>query len=520
MTVVKAGSLGSMAGISLSLLILAGILSAQAKTANLSGWVTDIYNDILPEVNITLSGPQITPLTTKTGPTGMYLFKEVPPGIEYTITAELAGYRKVSKTGIVVQAGSRNEIELTLEHLIVSKWHAAKTAFLRFMEEPSPSTSREFYSAISNGQGIDDKTGILDYIFGRFTEMGSVGRYGIIAAEMLNGDLNAARSAIRLLGFIDKGWQKPQGGAFFVSMRVGASLGKLIRVNPFLFLRACYEERFDPFLQEKGFPVNYIPFILHMKKAMVSYEMEMRREALRSVDDPELQVIRDLCMDTIEKGTQLFEAFATERPRPGEPEGRRLSESEETVKKVLLEMANRPSPENMKKVLALFDERGGGFDYLIIDIFPGIVSSDEGWPPRLSSGNNALEIILHEAACGNENALDVAFSALFYAYRYWDDLAIQSIQGVISNLILARPTLFIEKAAQYRCLDGERPDYPPGSMRPTILALICGDIDIHSYPILSNVILKRRIDALAALNMPQHINMIDRCIRLIEERLR
>jgi hypothetical protein len=537
--IIKVGSIGFLTGIILFLLIFGGTLSAQVKTVDISGWVTDIYGDILSDVNITLSGPQITSMTTKTGPTGMYMFRAIPPGTEYKITAELTGYRKVAKTGIIVQVGSRTTIELTLENLIVSKWSAGKTAFRRFMEEPSPSTSSEFYLSISNSQGIDDdKTEILDYIFGRFTGMGSIGRYRIISTEMLNGDLYAARVAIKLLGFIDKGWQKPRGQTFFVGLKVGASLGELIRVNPALFLRACYEERHDPFLQQKGFPVNYVPFILHMKKTMVSYEMEMRKEALLSVEDPDLRDLRGLCIDIIEKGTLLFEAFATERPVPGEPEGRRLSESEEAVKNVLSEMMSLPSPENMRKVIDLFDERREGFSYVISAVLPLMVSEDEGWPPRSLSGPDPLTFILHEAECGNEAAIDVAFSVLFYAWRCGDDLAIQSIHRVIGNLILSRPALFIEKASKNPYLEAARPDIAfvkkaaetplldaerpvTAVAKPTILELLCGQIDSADYlKIAENALLRRRIKALAALNMPEHQELIDRCIRLIKKHLK
>jgi hypothetical protein len=275
-----------------------------------------------------------------------------------------------------------------------------------------------------------------------------------------------------------------------------------------------------------------------MKKTMVSYEMEMRREALRSVEDPELRDIRDLCIDTIEKGVQLFEAFAAERPVPGGPEERRLSESEEAVKSVLSEMMSRPSPENMKKVRDLFDERREGFSYVIEAVLPLIVSNDEGWPPRSLSGPDPLTFILHEAECGNEAAIDVAFSALFYAWRYGDDLAIQSIHRVIGNLILSRPALFIEKAAQNPYLDAERPDIAffkravetpsldadradPVLPRPTILELLCGQIDSANYlRIAENALLRRRIETLAALNMPKHKELIDRCIQLIEKHLK
>jgi hypothetical protein len=507
-------------GIVLSLLFLAGTMAGQSRTGNIYGTISDEDGIPLSKVHVTLSAPGISPLSTETGPTGLYRFTLLSPGSGYEITAELTGFKKTTKTGVIVQARANAEINITLERLsaVVSKWRAAKVAFNGLMKEPSPLTTREFYLSIS-GEVESDKTEILDYIFGPyFSEiMPGVGRFSIIAIEMLSGDVYAARSAIRILRYVQDEWQKPPNQKLPIFLQIGASLGTLIRANPSLFLRAWLEERESPFLREKGIPYGYPPFILQMKKSMLSYEMEMRKEAVRSVDDPQLKYVRDECLDLIEKGTQVFEAFAVERPRPWESTVTEIDVAPEAVKKAILEMMARPSPENMMIVLALFDERREEHRFLEAALFPLISISSSIEPPR-EIRPDPLEIIFLEAKCGNPYAIQIVFTALLRAFRAWDDLASQWLFEFISDLILRNPAVFIENVAKFTYLESERLDTAP----ITYLDAICGTIDFHAYPneIAKETILRRRIAALSALNMPEHKELIARCIRLIEKNLK
>jgi hypothetical protein len=99
----------------LSLLLFAVTLTAQVRTGNIYGKITDTEGNPLPGVSVTLKGPQIAPLTTVTGSTGIYRFVSLGPGLEYEIAAELAGFKKSTKTGIIVQIGGNVAIDLTLE---------------------------------------------------------------------------------------------------------------------------------------------------------------------------------------------------------------------------------------------------------------------------------------------------------------------------------------------------------------------------------------------------------------------
>jgi len=101
--------------IALTVMLFAVTLTAQVRTGNIYGTVTDAEGNVLPGVSVVLRSPQIAPLSTVTGATGIYRFVSLNPGSQYEITAELTGFKKVTKTGVVVQVGSNVEIDLVME---------------------------------------------------------------------------------------------------------------------------------------------------------------------------------------------------------------------------------------------------------------------------------------------------------------------------------------------------------------------------------------------------------------------
>jgi hypothetical protein len=125
----------------------------------------------------------------------------------------------------------------------LSSWRRTKETFDMFIRMPSSITAREFCDSIPAKREVAlDREGVLDYIFG-------TGRESIITIEMLQGNVYAARAAIKILKFVKDEWEQI----------VGYSLGTLIRVNPAAYLKACYAEREDPYIKKYGFPVDYIP---------------------------------------------------------------------------------------------------------------------------------------------------------------------------------------------------------------------------------------------------------------------
>lgn len=382
----------------------------------------------------------------------------------------------------------------------------ARGAFERFVQKPSLLTGSEFYASIMSGKETDSvKTGILNHIFGRRQMEVSKGPYRTIAIEMLQQNIYAARAAIRLLEFVDYGWQRPRSETDRVAGWIGESLGDLARVDPALFLRACYEESGNPYIKTKGFPIGFIPDILKKKTTRVAYELEMRRKALWSVEEQVLRPIRDECIEAIDRKIKI-----TGSTNSGFDMYERKPIEEPTVEiiRIFAEMQRRPNRENMKRVLSLFsDVPSENSVYLLDAIYPSFEAIEPG-------AEMPLEIIGREAICGNDYAIDVLFRASVHFLGFPS----QIILNKLSNLILIRPDLFVEKLAKYRQLLDDV-DFN-SKLDQHYFNWICEHISMFDYwDVCEDVILRRRIDALAALNMPEHKELIDRCIRVIESRL-
>src|SRR5215831_13343100 len=92
-------------------LLTAGVFVLFAGSANaqgigsIFGKVTDPSGGVLPGVLVTASGSALQkPLTATSAATGAYQFPTVPIGT-YTVTFELNGFKKASRTNVIIAAG-------------------------------------------------------------------------------------------------------------------------------------------------------------------------------------------------------------------------------------------------------------------------------------------------------------------------------------------------------------------------------------------------------------------------------
>jgi outer membrane receptor protein involved in Fe transport len=94
---------------------------AQITTADLVGTIRDVSGGIVPGVTVTMTN-EATGVTRSatTGEGGTYVFTALPPGV-YTLTAELAGFRKVERTGVELQVNQRAQIDMQLEVGLVTE---------------------------------------------------------------------------------------------------------------------------------------------------------------------------------------------------------------------------------------------------------------------------------------------------------------------------------------------------------------------------------------------------------------
>jgi hypothetical protein len=82
---------------------------------SIRGVIRDAQGAVLPGVTVTAASPTVAGIRTNVSDSqGDYRLMDLPPG-EYTLNAELQGFSRVSRAGIVVRAGLNVSIDLTLQ---------------------------------------------------------------------------------------------------------------------------------------------------------------------------------------------------------------------------------------------------------------------------------------------------------------------------------------------------------------------------------------------------------------------
>ncbi len=104
-----------------SVLLLAASLTAQVRTGNIFGHVFDAQGNPLPGVSVKLTSPFGAPFTVVTDEQGIFRFPNLEPSTQYALTAELQGFKRQEKTGIIVVLGQQSKIDLTLEQGVLEE---------------------------------------------------------------------------------------------------------------------------------------------------------------------------------------------------------------------------------------------------------------------------------------------------------------------------------------------------------------------------------------------------------------
>src|SRR4051812_23146577 len=104
-----------------AILLAAGILGMTAATAHaqaigsIFGKVTDSSGAVLPGVTVTVTGTGLQqPLAATTSENGTYQFPSVPVGT-YTVSFELASFKKGVRQNIVITSGFNAGVDQKLE---------------------------------------------------------------------------------------------------------------------------------------------------------------------------------------------------------------------------------------------------------------------------------------------------------------------------------------------------------------------------------------------------------------------
>ncbi|MBL8211804.1 MAG: TonB-dependent receptor [Bryobacterales bacterium] len=101
-----------------SLVVIVGLSSsawAQSPTASLSGTVQDSQSSVIAGAKVTITGLRTgAKQEVQTEPTGLYAFRQLDIG-EYILEAEMQGFRKYIRKGIVLTTGDNIEMNISME---------------------------------------------------------------------------------------------------------------------------------------------------------------------------------------------------------------------------------------------------------------------------------------------------------------------------------------------------------------------------------------------------------------------
>ncbi|MBN1273138.1 MAG: TonB-dependent receptor, partial [Candidatus Aminicenantes bacterium] len=99
----------------LFVLLLSCTMMAQQRTGNIMGKVVDTDNTPLPGVTVTLTGALTAPMTSITSAEGVFRFISLPPARDYTVKAELEGFKAAIQENVIVVVGANVELTMVME---------------------------------------------------------------------------------------------------------------------------------------------------------------------------------------------------------------------------------------------------------------------------------------------------------------------------------------------------------------------------------------------------------------------
>jgi hypothetical protein len=102
-------------GVFLCVVLTSVSLMAQVRTGTIWGHVTDAQGAPLPGVSVSLKSTYSAIIRVVTDEQGIYRFFSLEPSKEYALRAELQGFKKQEKTGIIVVIGQQSRIDLVME---------------------------------------------------------------------------------------------------------------------------------------------------------------------------------------------------------------------------------------------------------------------------------------------------------------------------------------------------------------------------------------------------------------------
>src|SRR3978361_659902 len=97
------------------LLISASVAWSQAVNATLLGTVTDASGAVISNARVVaVETSTNVSHTAQTNDSGNYNLPDLPPGT-YSVTAEMTGFKKESRTGVAVEVNTSTRVDLQLQ---------------------------------------------------------------------------------------------------------------------------------------------------------------------------------------------------------------------------------------------------------------------------------------------------------------------------------------------------------------------------------------------------------------------
>jgi hypothetical protein len=94
---------------------------AQSDRGQITGFVKDQSGGVIPGATVTATNTQTQQQRISvTDPTGYYVLPALPPGV-YDVSIELDGFKKWTRTGVILDAASSASLQVTLETGTISE---------------------------------------------------------------------------------------------------------------------------------------------------------------------------------------------------------------------------------------------------------------------------------------------------------------------------------------------------------------------------------------------------------------
>jgi len=91
------------------------LLMAQTTHGTLAGTVKDASGNAIANATVTATNTGTNlPFTVLSGPDGKYLMQHLAQG-KYRVDVEMAGFKPLTRTGVMISAGASTALDLTLE---------------------------------------------------------------------------------------------------------------------------------------------------------------------------------------------------------------------------------------------------------------------------------------------------------------------------------------------------------------------------------------------------------------------